>query len=585
MYMTVKEAYVIFYGIQETKITEETIRQKITREALRKKHRQMQKKFHHDANVGKREQQEKYNAISTDINIAYEILDGCLKYPNYINPYVNTKSVYLDYLNKRQKIVEKLKKDYKEKFYRALRIREYTLINRHIELTNKYYKEVAYYQDLPELYNKQQEYNQKVELILNEIASLEKEYKEIVSFLEKELDLEEDVLETKLQAFLQEDYYKIKKDDYYIRSVSWLKNELETRIHETDKKTSIINNLKSKIRERYDKAKKLFLKIDAIESQKLINLTLKKLENAITTEEKARIIENYENITYQIKENRKNCTMKYDSGIAILESLRTNEITKKWIDKFERDIEEMMVTKENLELLNDPKAYEEISDKITKNNRDYQKNINKLNSKIREERIIISVQLGKYKEQITEINTFINGEITKKTKKIGIISPASLTLLSEFQNVTKEIYKKYKEAIPIYRNCLISYFAQKSNNFDSVNKLLSQGYYNYKKNIDKPDVVERYYFDLKNTYDNCNNIRRFNDESTELNVKSNLISMIEEIKGYNDMIELPLPKYLEERYQKRYTLDINSLYELYVHIEEIYSNQFKLYKVSSKSQR
>ena len=314
-------------------------------------------------------------------------------------------------------------------------------------------------------------------------------------------------------------------------------------------------------------------------------MTLKKLENAITTEEKARIIENYENITYQIKENRKNCTMKYDSGIAILESLRTNEITKKWIDKFERDIEEMMVTKENLELLNDPKAYEEISDKITKNNRDYQKNINKLNSKIREERIIISVQLGKYKEQITEINTFINGEITKKTKKIGIISPASLTLLSEFQNVTKEIYKKYKEAIPIYRNCLISYFAQKSNNFDSVNKLLSQGYYNYKKNIDKPDVVERYYFDLKNTYDNCNNIRRFNDESTELNVKSNLISMIEEIKGYNDMIELPLPKYLEERYQKRYTLDINSLYELYVHIEEIYSNQFKLYKVSSKSQR
>lgn len=584
--MTVKEAYVIFFGPQDRDINETIVRKELTRDNLRKKFREMQKKFHSDANIKNIKNQKEYNAISIDINVAYEILDGYLKNPNYTNPHLNTKSAYREYLSKRIIVVEKLRKEYIEKFNRAIRLREYSLINKYIELINTYYEETSYCQDLLVLYNKQEEFRKKSKLIMDELSKNGVEHKRILKYISEEKVLDRETLENELKEFLQEDYDMANDREYASKCILWLRYKLGKNEKEIDEKISVIYNLKSKISERFSKAKELFLKKEKIKSQKIVIDIYKRLVKAASIEEIIELIQLFETYEYDNRELKKNCIMKYDSNIAILESLKTNEIDEEWVKKFEKEIEDM-ITKDNLEDLNNPVVYDEVCEAVTLNNRDSQKNLNKLNSKIKQEKLNISVQLTRYKELISDISSFINGEKPKKIAISNIIPANSSNLFSNFKDTKKEVYRRIKEVIPIYRNCIITYYADKVNNFDEVNYLLHTEYLYYKKNIDRPEVLEKYYLELKNVYDNINNIRRFNDESTELNAKTNLINIIETTKRNNDQMALVLPKYLEETYQNRYNLDINTLYELYARIEEIYLEQFKIHdsNKSKKSQR
>ena len=178
--MTLKEAYVIFFGAQygKMKINESYIRSKLTEEIVKRQYRKLVKKYHPDLHNNDKEY-ESYLGIMKNIDIAYEVLkDFIIKNPYHDKRKNDGEKDKILYFMQDVDAIElkRLIPRYKKLAEYAKKVRIYEIRMRIYKDTEYYFNEIRNCCNIAELYDLYMEYYGIIKETKKELNSVNETY-------------------------------------------------------------------------------------------------------------------------------------------------------------------------------------------------------------------------------------------------------------------------------------------------------------------------------------------------------------------------------------------------------------------------
>ena len=178
--MTLKEAYVIFFGAQygKMKINESYIRSKLTEEIVKRQYRKLVKKYHPDLHNNDKEY-ESYLGIMKNIDIAYEVLkDFIIKNPYHDKRKNDGEKDKILYFMQDVDAIElkRLIPRYKKLAEYAKKVRRYEIRMRIYKDTEYYFNEIRNCCNIAELYDLYMEYYDIIKETKKELNSVNETY-------------------------------------------------------------------------------------------------------------------------------------------------------------------------------------------------------------------------------------------------------------------------------------------------------------------------------------------------------------------------------------------------------------------------
>lgn len=599
--MTLQQAYEVFFTSTNEKITEKNIYNKVTPADVKKKFRELMLKWHPDRYPNQSQMEASLRKmVSAEINSAMEIMNWALNASGK-----KSAPTYYEDLT-----ILKLRKEEEEKE----RIRKQQEAAKREILVEKYMKNARYYLlKVDEVYNFrykaiQEEFLRQAKgtntrllfclpltttyQIINDfnitkdefgrrIENLKIEYDKAKSEIKSEI-LSKQELENILKRFAKEFYRDLtnatklnKLDDWFnMGGPHIIKEEINDNIAQ-------INNLFSKIIARLTLAreifenKKILLKLDILNQLLNDEFFIKRLStnDLVNTANYEKKLKELSRAFEQIRLIDEEISQKYTEWQRLKEKygkVSSKFLTIDMLVKIDEEISNLL-PEDYRNLLNDFDKAAELGSIVKKKKPNITVQNQKVKAMVDDCRSHIISQMKENQEIIVGINNYIQntnarlkyyGEDELEKMSDLELAQLSIDLKNEVFNLKQKAIRKY------YEDCKYYYLSNGKINDamvieDTHDKYLAGGV--------TPLAVDNAYKYFKGVYAMWG-LQDKKTDGSSISSKQNLISELQNLVFKIDPFSEILPAEVFEKYNERYTMDIDSLFELY---KQIYNNYFK----------
>lgn len=379
--MTLKEAYEVFFGNTNERITGKFIIENVSIAEFKNRHRNLLRKWHPDMNPNN---QNMAHEMTIKINEAYKILNNVYKEEEKkqaSEKEKDNKTKQKETANKQKNMSpeerEKIIKYYSKMFKKAATIYKYKLFMKYEEDVDKYYELTMFdekrQQSLVDTYRYIELYMKCVEMFKVQIDMLNKRLSNALKSLNN-LELNEKELHD-MYLELIGPYQDIMKDSVkYAEIMDWYQNKQELSLAEDRRKDSIILNIDSKIVQRVSQIRNNFKALYNLRKSNTLDETYQKINSKNTLlgrEEILKICNKYTKYVAYLDslsdELHREC-MKY---IALARN-GTTKVDTNFMTKLENDLNSILIgTPEELQILfNDGMQIEKVVQKVVDGSKD-----------------------------------------------------------------------------------------------------------------------------------------------------------------------------------------------------------------------
>lgn len=379
--MTLKEAYEVFFGNTNERITSKFIIENISVNEFKDRHRDLLKKWHPDMNPNN---QNMAHEMTIKINEAYKILNNVYKEEEKkqaSEKEKDNKTKQKETASKQKNMSpeerEKIIKYYSKMFKKAATIYKYKLFMKYEEDVDKYYELTMFdekrQQSLVDTYRYIELYKKCVEMFEVQVDMLDKRLSNALKSLGN-LELNEEKLHD-MYLELIGPYREIMKDSVkYAEIMDWYQNKQELSLTEDRRKDSIILNIDSKIVQRVSQIRNNFKALYNLRKSNMLDETYQKINSKNTLlgrEEILKICNKYTKYVAYLDslsdELHREC-MKY---IALARN-GTAKVDVDFMAKLENDLNSILIgTPEELQILfNDSMQIEKVVQKVVDGSKD-----------------------------------------------------------------------------------------------------------------------------------------------------------------------------------------------------------------------
>lgn len=379
--MTLKEAYEVFFGNTNERITGKFIIENVSIAEFKNRHRNLLRKWHPDMNPNN---QNMAHEMTIKINEAYKILNNVYKEEEKkqaSEKEKDNKTKQKETANKQKNMSpeerEKIIKYYSKMFKKAATIYKYKLFMKYEEDVDKYYELTMFdekrQQSLVDTYRYIELYKKCVEMFEVQVDMLDKRLSNALKSLGNlELNVE------KLHDMYLEligPYQEIMKDSVkYAEIMDWYQNKQELSLAEDRRKDSIILNIDSKIVQRVSQIKNNFKALYNLRKSNMLDETYQKINSKntlLSREEILKICNKYTKyVAYldSLSDELHSECMKY---IALARN-GTTKVDTNFMTKLENDLNSILIgTPEELQILfNDGMQIEKVVQKVVDGSKD-----------------------------------------------------------------------------------------------------------------------------------------------------------------------------------------------------------------------
>ena len=379
--MTLKEAYEVFFGNTNERITGKFIIENVSTADFKNRHRDLLKKWHPDKNPNN---QNMAHEETIKINEAYKILNNVYKEEEKkqaSEKEKDNKTKQKETASKQKNMSpeerEKIIKYYSKMFKKAATIYKYKLYMKYEEDVDKYYELTMFdekrQQSLVDTYRYIELYKKCVEMFEVQVDMLDKRLSNALKSLGN-LELNEEKLHD-MYLELIGPYQEIMKDSVkYAEIMDWYQNKQELSLAEDRRKDSIILNIDSKIVQRVSQIRNNFKALYNLRKSNTLDETYQKINSKNTSlgrEEILKICNKYTKYVAYLDslsdELHREC-MKY---IALARN-GTTKVDTNFMTKLENDLNSILIgTPEELQILfNDSMQIERVVQKVVDGSKD-----------------------------------------------------------------------------------------------------------------------------------------------------------------------------------------------------------------------
>lgn len=379
--MTLKEAYEVFFGNTNERITGKFIIENVSIAEFKNRHRNLLRKWHPDMNPNN---QNIAHEMTIKINEAYKILNNVYKEEEKkqaSEKEKDNKTKQKETASKQKNMSpeerEKIIKYYSKMFKKAATIYKYKLFMKYEEDVDKYYELTMFdekrQQSLVDTYRYIELYKKCVEMFEVQVDMLDKRLSNALKSLGN-LELNEEKLHD-MYLELIGPYREIMKDSVkYAEIMDWYQNKQELSLTEDRRKDSIILNIDSKIVQRVSQIKNNFKALYNLRKSNMLDETYQKINSKNTLlgrEEILKICNKYTKYVAYLDslsdELHREC-MKY---IALARN-GTTKVDTNFMTKLENDLNSILIgTPEELQILfNDSMQIEKVVQKVVDGSKD-----------------------------------------------------------------------------------------------------------------------------------------------------------------------------------------------------------------------
>lgn len=350
--MTLKEAYEVFFGNTNERITSKFIIENISVNEFKNRYRNLLRKWHPDMNPNN---QNMAHEMTVKINEAYVILNNVYKEEKNKT---KQKETARKQKNMSPEERQSLENKYRRIFLKAANIYKYKLFMKFIEDTEKYYELTSFISDkqmnLVDIYKNINIYGNIVSNFNKQINILDDKYNEAKKKL-KLADIDEISL-NKLYLDIIGPYENIMSDSVkYAEILNWYENRNDMVAVEIENKASAINNIESKIIQRIKQIKNNFKNICNLKKCNMVNDVYGALydkRNSISNEDMLRVSTNYVNYIKYLDslddEFQQKCMMYLD----LIKSNKSLKIDLDFLAMLEKDLNGVLkATPEEIKVL------------------------------------------------------------------------------------------------------------------------------------------------------------------------------------------------------------------------------------------
>ena len=379
--MTLKEAYEVFFGNTNERITGKFIIENVSIAEFKNKHRELLRKWHPDMNPNNLNIA---HEMTIKINEAYKILNNAYKEEEKrqaSEKEKDNKTKQKETASKQKNMSpeerEKIIKYYSKMFKKAATIYKYKLFMKYEEDIDKYYELTMFdekrQQSLVDTYRYIELYKKCVEMFEVQIDMLNKRLSNALKSLNN-LELNEKELHD-MYLELIGPYQEIMKDSVkYAEIIDWYQNKQELSLAEDRRKDSIILNIDSKIVQRVSQIRNNFKALYNLRKSNMLDETYQKINSKNTSlgrEEILKICNKYTKYVAYLDslsdELHREC-MKY---IALARN-GTTKVDTNFMTKLENDLNSILIgTPEELQILfSDSMQIEKVVQKVVDGSKD-----------------------------------------------------------------------------------------------------------------------------------------------------------------------------------------------------------------------
>lgn len=379
--MTLKEAYEVFFGNTNERITGKFIIENVSITEFKNRHRELLRKWHPDMNPNNLSIA---HEMTIKINEAYKILNNVYKEEEKKQASekekdnkTKQKETASKHKNMSPEEREKIIKYYSKMFKKAATIYKYKLFMKYEEDVDKYYELTMFdekrQQSLVDTYRYIELYMKCVEMFKVQIDMLNKRLSNALKSLNN-LELNEKELHD-MYLELIGPYQDIMKDSVkYAEIMDWYQNKQELSLAEDRRKDSIILNIDSKIVQRVSQIRNNFKALYNLRKSNTLDETYQKINSKNTLlgrEEILKICNKYTKYVAYLDslsdELHREC-MKY---IALARN-GTTKVDTNFMTKLENDLNSILIgTPEELQILfNDGMQIEKVVQKVVDGSKD-----------------------------------------------------------------------------------------------------------------------------------------------------------------------------------------------------------------------
>lgn len=379
--MTLKEAYEVFFGNTNERITGKFIIENVSIAEFKNRHRNLLRKWHPDMNPNN---QNIAHEMTIKINEAYKILNNVYKEEEKkqaSEKEKDNKTKQKETASKQKNMSpeerEKIIKYYSKMFKKAATIYKYKLFMKYEEDVDKYYELTMFdekrQQSLVDTYRYIELYKKCVEMFEVQVDMLDKRLSNALKSLGN-LELNEEKLHD-MYLELIGPYREIMKDSVkYAEIMDWYQNKQELSLTEDRRKDSIILNIDSKIVQRVSQIRNNFKALYNLRKSNMLDETYQKINSKNTLlgrEEILKICNKYTKYVAYLDslsdELHREC-MKY---IALARN-GTAKVDVDFMAKLENDLNSILIgTPEELQILfNDSMQIEKVVQKVVDGSKD-----------------------------------------------------------------------------------------------------------------------------------------------------------------------------------------------------------------------
>ena len=379
--MTLKEAYEVFFGNTNERITGKFIIENVSIAEFKNRHRNLLRKWHPDMNPNN---QNIAHEMTIKINEAYKILNNVYKEEEKkqaSEKEKDNKTKQKETASKQKNMSpeerEKIIKYYSKMFKKAATIYKYKLFMKYEEDVDKYYELTMFdekrQQSLVDTYRYIELYKKCVEMFEVQVDMLDKRLSNALKSLGN-LELNEEKLHD-MYLELIGPYREIMNDSVkYAEIMDWYQNKQELSLTEDRRKDSIILNIDSKIVQRVSQIKNNFKALYNLRKSNMLDETYQKINSKNTLlgrEEILKICNKYTKYVAYLDslsdELHREC-MKY---IALARN-GTTKVDVDFMAKLENDLNSILIgTPEELQILfNDSMQIEKVVQKVVDGSKD-----------------------------------------------------------------------------------------------------------------------------------------------------------------------------------------------------------------------
>lgn len=297
--MTLKEAYEVFFGHTDERVTGKYIFDELSEAEIKKVHRELLMKWHPDLNPNN---QNEAHLMTIRINEAYNLLNKTYLEEKRKEERAKEEKAKADKA-KKNKISpeerEKLVKKYSQLYRKAANVYKYKLFMKYQEDIDKYYELTRFdekrQQSLVDTYRYIELYKKCKGMFQEQIDMLNKRYKTAKKYLNSS-ELSEDKL-YEMYLEIVGPYQSIINDHVkYAEIMDWFSNKMDIVLEEDMRKESIILNIDNKIVQRVSQIRKNFEIIANFKKYNMMEETYQKLNSKnseLDREEVLRVCGNY----------------------------------------------------------------------------------------------------------------------------------------------------------------------------------------------------------------------------------------------------------------------------------------------------